>query len=624
MIHATGTKRFVYGALLALILLFLLMPAVSAAVGEAFKIETEPLGAKIWIDGNYRGLSDKDTVFYSFETGPHLVRLELDGYEPYEVVKTVSEGASELVHHKFKPIPTTGQIDFASNPTGADIILDGRNVGKTPYTLRDVEPGEYTVIIRHRGYNDWTGRVNVEVGKLSEVKAELVPSDTTISVTTVPAGFELYIDGVDVGTTPYSGTISQGRHDIRIEKLGFRTIEETLIIGYEGAVLTYAPETTIPEAIAEVEAVITANLKYNPVLAKALIEEARAAYERRDYDEAINLTQRAMIAAEDVDLDGVKNADDMVAEISNNTIYVLPGILAFFIVVLFAANVMRHRVKPIIVLDVPKALRAAGESPQYLKFSVDARGGKYRAFVCTVYLDGRSMEHFVAPGSYEVLISGEHRSVGEHTAAVELKISKTRYGVASARTEETYTVFDDNSIIDSDSLSLMEDGGVEGANGGNKGQSGKIGKNGIGGMFGKGGRGDKGGDGTQKRISLGDIFGGIASSKSADSADSTVPANSATSTASAKADNADKDGKAEKFENAEKSDDASESPRPKKYFAPYMKKNAPKTDAGDSEKESATDAAKESKNESPKESVKDSPKDSKTDSEKDSAKEPTE
>ncbi|MBO7388203.1 MAG: hypothetical protein J6T90_01390, partial [Methanomicrobium sp.] len=394
--------------------------------------------------------------------------------------------------------------------------------------------------------------------------------------------------------------------------------EETLIIGYEGAVLTYVPETTIPEAIAEVEAVITANLKYNPVLAKALIEEARAAYEKKDYDEAINLTQRAMIAAEDVDLDGVKNADDMAAGIANNAIYTVPFILAFFIVVLFAANVMRHRVKPIIVLDVPKALRAAGESPQYLKFSVDAKGGKYRAFVCTVYLDGRSMEHFVAPGSYEVLISGEHNSVGEHTAAVELKISKTRYGVASARTEETYTVFDDNSIIDSDSLSLMEDGGVEGANGGNKGQNGKIGKNGIGGMFGKGGRGDKGGDGTQKRISLGDIFGGIAASKSADSAAS------ATSTASAKEDNADKDGKAENAENIEKSDDTSESPRPKKYFAPYMKKNAPKNDADGSEKESATDSAKESKNESRKESVKDSPKDSKTDSEKDSAKEPTE
>ena len=608
MIHAIGTKRFIYGALLALILLLLLMPAVSAAVGEAFKIETEPLGAKIWIDGNYRGLSDKDTVFYSFETGPHLVRLELDGYEPYEVVKTVSEGASELVYHKFKPIPTTGQIDFASTPTGADIILDGRNVGKTPYTLRDVEPGEYTVIIRHRGYNDWTGRVNVEVGKLSEVKADLVLADTTISVTTVPAGFELYIDGVDVGTTPYSGTISQGRHDIRIEKLGFRTIEETLIIGYEGAVLTYVPETTIPEAIAEVEAVITANLKYNPVLAKALIEEARAAYEKKDYDEAINLTQRAMIAAEDVDLDGVKNADDMAAGIANNAIYTVPFILAFFIVVLFAANVMRHRVKPIIVLDVPKALRAAGESPQYLKFSVDAKGGKYRAFVCTVYLDGRSMEHFVAPGSYEVLISGEHKSVGEHTAAVELKISKTRYGVTSARTEETYTVFDDNSIIDSDSLSLMEDGGGENA-------AAKKGLSGIGGMFGKGG------DGTQKRISLGDIFGGIAASKSADSAAS------ATSTASAKEDNADKDGKSEKSEkseNVEKSDDTSESPRPKKYFAPYMKKNAPKTDAGDSEKESATDAAKESKNESRKESVKDSPKDSKTDYEKDSVKEHTE
>ena len=594
MIHAIGTKRFIYGALLALILLLLLMPAVSAAVGEAFKIETEPLGAKIWIDGNYRGLSDKDTVFYSFETGPHLVRLELEGYEPYEVVKTVSEGASELVSHKFKPIPTTGEIDFASTPSGADIILDGRNVGKTPYTLREVEPGEYTVIIRHRGYKDWTGIVNVEVGKLSEVKANLVLADTTIAIHTVPEGFELYIDGVDMGKTPYSGTISQGWHDIRLEKLGFRTVEETIVIGYEGATLTYVPETTILEAIAEVEGVITANLQYNPVLARELLRQAREAYDLKDYDTAINLTQRAMIAAEDVDLDGVKNADDMVAGIENIKIYVLPFILAFVVILLFAANFMRHRVKPIIVLDVPKAVRAAGESPQYVKFSVDAKGGKYRAFVCTVYIDGKSMEHFVEPGNYEVLISGEHKSVGEHTAAVELKISKTRYGVTSARSEETYTVFDDNSIIDSDSLSLMEDGGGENA------AAGKKGKSGLGGMFGKGG------DGTQKRISLGDIFGGIASSKSA------------------KSDKADKADTTDKAEKSEKSDGTSESPRPKKYFAPYMKKNAQKKDAGGSEKDSAKDAAKESEKSSEDDSAKESAKDSKKDTEKDSVKEPTE
>ncbi|MBQ3684332.1 MAG: hypothetical protein II925_01935, partial [Methanomicrobium sp.] len=255
---------------------------------------------------------------------------------------------------------------------------------------------------------------------------------------------------------------------------------------------------------------------------------------------------------------------------------------------------MRHRVKPIIVLDVPKALRAAGESPQYVKFSVDVKGGKYRAFVCTVYIDGKSMEHFIEPGSYEVLISGEHKSVGEHTAAVELKISKTRYGVTTARSEETYTVFDDENIIDSDSMSLMEGDDGEDANAGKKGRGGKKG---IGGMFGKGG------DGTQKRISLGDIFGGIAASKSA-AADS---AKSGTEDNADKADGADK---------SEKSDDSSESPRPKKYFAPYMKKNAQKKDAGGSEKDSVKDAAKESE--------KSSEDDSSKESEKDTVKEPTE
>ncbi|MBO4355105.1 MAG: PEGA domain-containing protein, partial [Methanomicrobium sp.] len=458
-------------ALSALILLLILMPAVDAAVGEAFKIETEPMGAKIWIDGNYRGLSDKDTVFYSFETGDHLVRLELDGYEPYEVVKTVSEGASEIVYHKFKPIQTTGQIGFYSVPTGAEIYLDGRYVGKTPYTMDKVEPGTYTVVIKHRGYEDWTGSVNVEAGKLSEVNADMVLADVPISIKTQPEGFDLYIDGEYVGKTPYTGTISQGKHTFRAEKLGYRTVEETFYVGFEGVVRMYVPETTVLEAMAEVEATITANLKYNPALAKQLLRQAREAYDLKDYDTAINLTQQAMNAAEDVDLDGVKNADDIVAGIENSKIYVLPFIIAFVLIVLFAANFMRHRVKPVIVLEVPKALRAEGESPQYVKLSVDAKGGAYRAFVCTVYLDDESMEHFVEPGSYEVLIAGTHRTLGDHRVAVELKISKTRYGVTTARSEETYTVFDDENIIDSDSMSLIEGEGADGTGIGAGGKS---------------------------------------------------------------------------------------------------------------------------------------------------------
>lgn len=615
---AIRTERYIYVALSALIVLLVLMPAVDAAVGEAFKIETEPMGAKIWIDGNYRGLSDKDTVFYSFETGDHLVRLELDGYEPYEVVKTVSEGASEIVYHKFKPIQTTGQIGFYSVPTGAEIYLDGRYVGKTPYTMDKVEPGTYTVVIKHRGYEDWTGSVNVEAGKLSEVNADMVLADVPISIKTQPEGFDLYIDGEYVGKTPYTGTISQGKHTFRAEKLGYRTVEETFYVGFEGVVRMYVPETTVLEAMAEVEATITANLKYNPALAKQLLRQAREAYDLKDYDTAINLTQQAMNAAEDVDLDGVKNADDIVAGIENSKIYVLPFIIAFVLIVLFAANFMRHRVKPVIVLEVPKALRAEGESPQYVKLSVDAKGGAYRAFVCTVYLDDESMEHFVEPGSYEVLIAGTHRTLGDHRVAVELKISKTRYGVTTARSEESYTVFDDENIIDSDSMSLIEGEGADGVGGAGIGGKSKPKRFDLGALF----SGTSGASGTKGKASAKSGKDSAKDSKKDSKKESRKESKTDTGTESKK--DSAKDSKTESKTDT-KTDSAKDKGKESKADTKAAAKSDAKTDTkADTKPDAPKDAATESKTEkvtesSPESTTEkgDAKKDAKTDAKSD-------
>ncbi len=45
----------------------------------------------------------------------------------------------------------TVDVSFASNPQGADIIIDGRNYGKTPATIK-LEPKNYVAILNKEGY----------------------------------------------------------------------------------------------------------------------------------------------------------------------------------------------------------------------------------------------------------------------------------------------------------------------------------------------------------------------------------------------------------------------------------------------------------------------------------------
>ena len=56
-----------------------------------------------------------------------------------------------------KPRPT---LEFASNPPGADIYLDGAYVGKTPFRIT-VEPGMHRLVISKQDFSTWQQKVEV-------------------------------------------------------------------------------------------------------------------------------------------------------------------------------------------------------------------------------------------------------------------------------------------------------------------------------------------------------------------------------------------------------------------------------------------------------------------------------
>ena len=51
------------------------------------------------------------------------------------------------------------------------------------------------------------------------------PQNGTIKINSVPAGATLFLDGKRVGTAPYSGETTQGRHKVRAEAEGYKPVE---------------------------------------------------------------------------------------------------------------------------------------------------------------------------------------------------------------------------------------------------------------------------------------------------------------------------------------------------------------------------------------------------------------
>jgi hypothetical protein len=127
-----------------------------------------------------------------------------------------------------------------STPAGARVILDGRDVGRTPYTAATVGGGAHTVRVVRDGYapverrvvvsaNQSDATVNVQLTRARETVPVPASSATSgrsagsLMVDSRPTGATVYVDGKMSGTTPMLlEGVDAGDHVVGIEIEGYR------------------------------------------------------------------------------------------------------------------------------------------------------------------------------------------------------------------------------------------------------------------------------------------------------------------------------------------------------------------------------------------------------------------
>ena len=164
--------------------------ATSAGAGRIL-VRSTPAGARVVVDGRDYGLSP--VAVRDLATGSHRVRVTQDGFLPVErrVSVTASQPAQSLTiplqrvgvasdaAESPRPVTTDGVERFVgtlvvdSRPAGAKVFLDGRAVGNTPLSMRDVRAGEHAVRLEHDGYRRWSGSIRVVAAERNRVTASL-------------------------------------------------------------------------------------------------------------------------------------------------------------------------------------------------------------------------------------------------------------------------------------------------------------------------------------------------------------------------------------------------------------------------------------------------------------------
>jgi len=101
------------------------------------------------------------------------------------------------------PAPALGGLVMDTSPAGAIVSLDGKEIGKTPISLKDIHPGKYPLRVVLDGYETIEKQVDVKENEFSNLGLiRLSRAKAGIELATVPSGAKVFLEGSLVGTTP--------------------------------------------------------------------------------------------------------------------------------------------------------------------------------------------------------------------------------------------------------------------------------------------------------------------------------------------------------------------------------------------------------------------------------------
>jgi formylglycine-generating enzyme required for sulfatase activity len=160
--------------------------------------------------------------------GEHTLRAERAGYVPAEIRVKVGgpAPASALIHLVKLP----GKLAVDTGGVKAAISADGAPLGAVPGTV-DVPAGDRTLTFRAPRYLDHVERLTIAGGgEKQELKVRLKPNFAVVTLSSVPAGAAIEVDGKPAGVTPAKVEMDSGIRRVQVSAPGLRVWTSSVVV----------------------------------------------------------------------------------------------------------------------------------------------------------------------------------------------------------------------------------------------------------------------------------------------------------------------------------------------------------------------------------------------------------
>ena len=184
---------------------------------------------------------EEGTLFSTVETMTgHSTTDILNGVEELalEMTRRIAAGSAPQQVMQQTGLPATvqktyGSVDISTDPKGANIFIDGTEVGVTPKVIPDLETGTHNLILNYPGYERLQKRIMVEDGKTTPISEYLVPKTGSLSILSEPIGATVYLDDFPKGQTPLDvNELPVKDYMIRLELKDYQMLEGRITVQY--------------------------------------------------------------------------------------------------------------------------------------------------------------------------------------------------------------------------------------------------------------------------------------------------------------------------------------------------------------------------------------------------------
>ena len=177
----------------------------------------------VLIDGVFKG---KEYWSGKLHEGTYVFEAKKENHRTVRKTVEIVAGNNQTIKLD-APVPINGSLEISSNPSGADIYLNGKHYGTTPRIISDLLIGDYTLKLEKEGCASVTKNITIEENQTLTMKEQL-PTGKEVVIKTDKTGDKIYVDGSYVGTTPLTTNLSYGSHNLKAERgkqIAVKTVE---------------------------------------------------------------------------------------------------------------------------------------------------------------------------------------------------------------------------------------------------------------------------------------------------------------------------------------------------------------------------------------------------------------